>query len=49
MVRSNPLNDLIQMRNAPAERLPDEQIGDTLCRVYRVKDSGIHGLQGSVG
>jgi uncharacterized protein DUF1559 len=40
---SNPLIDLIQMKNAPAERLPDEQIGDTLCRVYRVKDTAFMG------
>jgi hypothetical protein len=33
---SDPLNDLLQMKTAPAERLPDEQIGDVLCQVYRV-------------
>jgi hypothetical protein len=35
---SNPLNDLLQMKNAPAERLPDEQCCDIRCHVYRVKD-----------
>ena len=42
---SNPLNDLMQMKNAPAERLPDELIGDTLCQVYRVKDTAFMGYQ----
>ena len=34
---SNPLEDLVQMKNVPAERLPDERVGDVLCQVYRVK------------
>ena len=42
---SNPLNDLIQMKNAPAERLPDEHIGDTLYQVYRVKDTAFMGYK----
>lgn len=42
---SNPLNDLMQMKNAPAERLPDELIGDTLCQVYRVKDTAFIGYK----
>lgn len=42
---SNPLNDLMQMKNAPAERLPDEEIGDTLCQVYRVKDIAFMGYK----
>ena len=42
---SNPLNDLVQMKNAPAERLPDERIGDTSCRVYRVKDTAFMGFK----
>ncbi len=42
---SNPLNDLIQMKDAPAERLPDEHIGDTLYQVYRVKDTAFMGYK----
>jgi hypothetical protein len=42
---SNPLNDLVEMKNAPAERLPDERIDDTLCRVYRVKDTSFIGYK----
>ncbi len=37
------LTNLIKMKDAPAERLPDENIGDTPCRVYRVKNSVIMG------
>ncbi len=42
---SNPPNDLMQMKNAPAERLPDEHIGDTLYQVYRVKDTAFMGYK----
>ena len=42
---SNPLNDLVEMKNAPAERLPDERIDDTLCQVYRVKDTAFIGYK----
>ena len=42
---SNPLNDLIEMKNAPAERLPDEQIDDMVCQVYRVKDTAFMGYK----
>lgn len=44
-IGSNPLDDLIQMKNAPAERLPDEKIDDTTCRVYRVKDTSFLGFK----
>ena len=32
----NPVNDLVRLKDAPAERLPDERVDDTLCHVYRV-------------
>ena len=42
---SNPLNDLMQMKDVPAERLPDEHIGDMPCQVYRVKDTAFMGCK----
>jgi len=45
VVGSNPLNDLIKMKDAPAEHLPDETVDDTLGRVYRVKTNTFVGFK----
>jgi len=42
---SNPLTDLVRMKDASAERLPDEKVGDTPCQVYRVKDTAFMGFK----
>ncbi len=43
-LEGNPLDELVQQtRTAQAEKLPDEQLGDTLCQVYRVKDTTLMG------
>ena len=41
VVGGNPLDDLIRLKDAPAQRLPDERVGDTLCHVYRVNDAAV--------
>ncbi|MGO8751027.1 MAG: hypothetical protein ACLQNE_34205 [Thermoguttaceae bacterium] len=42
---SNPLNDLVDMRNARAERLPEEHVDGTTCQVYRVTDIAFMGYK----
>ncbi len=42
---SNPLNDLMQMKSAPAERLPDEYVRDMSCQVYRVTETAFMGYK----